>query len=438
MTLLKTVGGASLALALATGLGTAAQADDLAEFYKDKRIQVIIGSGPGGGYDTYARMMARHMGQYIPGNPDFIAKNMDGAGSIIATNFVYNVAPQDGTVIGAIQRNAPIVQIMGQKGPKFEAVKVNWLGSFNNEVGIIAVAERSGITKFEDLFEKQVPFGATGPNDTEFYPALVNNTIGTKIKLIKGYPSTPPAHLAMERGEIDGISQSWASFQKQSQLYKDGKMVLLAQVSLTPLPELKAKGVPMLSDFIDKGTLQGDYTRDEVESIFRLLMATKTMGRPYMLGPDVPKDRVEALRTAFNKTAEDKGFLAEADKQGRDVTLVTGKEIQDIVEKMASAPKEVLAKVEDATKFQGIIEEVKIELARHKGPVTKTERGGRKIFIKHDGKEVSAKVSGSRTKVTLDGKDAKRGAIKEGMTCEFVYPNAGAEAKEVNCTAGQS
>lgn len=410
-------------------------ADPIADFYKGKRLTVIVGSGPGGGYDVYARMMSRHMGQYIPGKPRFIVKNMDGAGSIIAANYVYGVASQNGTFIGALQRNAPIVQIMGQKGPRFEAVKFNWLGSFNNEVGIIAVAKRTGITSLNQLFEKEVVFGTTGPNDTEFYPALLNNTIGTRFKLIKGYPSTPPAHLAMERGEIDGISQSWASFQQQSQLYKAGQMNLLAQVSLKGLPELDKMGVPLVQSFVTKERLRPGFSMDEVQVIYRLLLATKTMGRPYALGPGVPKGRVAALRTAYNKTAEDKGFLGEANKLGRDVSLVTGEEIQDIVSKMAAASKETLAKMEKVTQFTGPTEVVKVSLPKHTGKITRTVKGGRSLYIMHGGKEVMAKVSGSRTKITVDGKAAKRGNVKVGMTCTFTYPGPGKEATNVDCKA---
>ncbi len=425
-----------LALAVAgmvSGVAGMAQADPIADFYKGKRIQVIIGSGPGGGYDVYARMMTRHMGQYIPGKPSFLSKNMVGAGSIVAANFVYNVAPQNGTVIAAIQRNAAIVQIMGQSGPKFEAVKFNWLGSFNNEVGIIAVAKRTGITSLKQLYDKTVVFGSTGPNDTEFYPALLSNTLGTKIKLIKGYPATPQVHLAMERGEVDAISQSWASFSAQSQLYRQGQINLLAQVTLKGIPELDKMGVPLIQSFVTADRLVPGYTKDEVDTIYRLLLATKVMGRPFALGPRVPKERVAALRAAFDKTTADKGFLAEADKLGRDVSLVTGQEIQDIVEKMAAASKETLAKMETVSQFRGQAERAKVELAKHTGKVTAVKGGGRSVVINYQGKDVTAQVSGSRTKVTVNGKAAERKDVKVGMTCTFTYPAPGQEAKNVDC-----
>jgi tripartite-type tricarboxylate transporter receptor subunit TctC len=420
-------------LAMTSGFALAAHADAISDFYKGKDIVVYVGSGPGGGYDTYARMMGRHMGRHIPSNPNFIVKNMDGAGSIIAANYVYNVAPQDGTVIAALQRNAPIVQIMGQKGPKFEATKFNWLGSFNNEVGIIAVAKRTGVKKFEDLYGKEVLFGSTGPNDTEFYPALIANTLAAKVRLIKGYPSTPPTHLAMERGEVDAISQSWASFTHQSNLYSKGEMVLLAQLSLKPLPELKAKGVPLLMDLVDEKHLQPGYTKEQVQTLYRLLMATKTMGRPFALGPKVPADKVKVLRTAFNKTTEDKKFVDEANKQSRDLSLVTGDEIQDIVEKMASAPKEVLEKLEYVSQWHGPVKTAKVEIPKHTGKITKIEKGGRKITVDAEGKKVSAKISGSRTKIKVGGKAAKRSAFKEGMTCSISLPPGSKEATAVDC-----
>ena len=420
-------------LAMTSGFALSAHADAISDFYKGKDIVVYVGSGPGGGYDTYARMMGRHMGRHIPSNPNFIVKNMDGAGSIIAANYVYNVAPQDGTVIASLQRNAPIVQIMGQKGPKFEATKLNWLGSFNNEVGIIAVSKRAGIKKFEDMYGKEVLFGSTGPNDTEFYPALIANTLAAKIRLIKGYPSTPPTHLAMERGEVDGISQSWASFAHQSNLYAKGEMVLLAQLSLKPLPELKAKGVPLLMDLVDENRLQPGYTKDQVRTLFRLLMATKTMGRPFALGPKVPADKVKVLRNAFNKTTEDKKFVEEANKQGRDLSLVTGDEIQDIVEKMASAPKDVLKKLEYVSQWNGPVKTAKVEIPKHTGKITKIEKGGRKITVDAGGKKVAAKISGSRTKIKVGGKNAKRSAFKEGMTCAISLPPGSKEATVVDC-----
>lgn len=424
------------ALAVTGGLApVSASADALADFYKGKRIQIIVGSGPGGGYDTYARLLTRHMGRHIPGNPGFLVKNMEGAGSIVATNFVANVAPKDGTVIAGIQRNAAMVEIMGQKGPQFKAGELNWLGSLANEAGACAIAKRTGIQSFDDVFKRVFVMGATGPNDTEINPALMNNTLGSKFKLIKGYPSTPPVHLAIARGEVDGICQSWASLSEQGAPgLKSGELIPIVQLSLKPVPELSAKGVPLIFDYIKEGNLAPGMTVDEVQNYFRLMMGVRVMGRPFAMAPGVPEDRVKAMRAAFVATAEDEKFKAEAAKQRRDVELVTGEEIQEIVAGMAKTPKDQLAKLDDLLKFKGVTETAKVELPTHTGKVTKVDGGGRTIAIDANGKEVSTGVSGSRTKVFIAGKADKRDSIMVGMTCTIELPMEGAkEATKVDC-----
>ena len=413
---------------------TPAAADPIADFYKGKRMHMLVGSSPGGGYDTYARLITRHMGRYIPGHPRWIVKNMPGAGGIIVTNFLANVAPQDGSVIAMIQRNLALVQIMGAKGPRFKAQKLNWIGSLANEAGVCALDKRTGVTSFEEMFTKSVTMGGTGPNDLEIQPAMMNNLLGTRFQLVKGYPSTPPVHLAIQRGEIDGVCQSWSSFKViAGKYYTDGNMIPIIQHGLKPHPELTKLGVPMTRDFITKDRVQPGFTVGQVRRLFSLLYAAKTMGRPFAMGPGVPAARVKAIRTAFNAVAKDPKFLADAKKQRREVELVTGEEIQEIVNKMAATPKADLKLLEEVQKYKGKAKFVKIKMAKHTGKVTATKRGGRRIFISYKGKEVKAKVSGSRTKVTINGKKAKRKAIKVGMTCTFTYPGAGQEAKRVDC-----
>ena len=436
---LRYVSGFSAAVALGFATATVgpsapAKADAIADFYKGKRMEMLVGSSPGGGYDTYARLVTRHLGRFIPGNPGWVVRNMPGAGGVIVTNFLANVAPQDGTAIAMIQRNLALVQIMGQKGPKFKARELNWIGSLANEAGVCALDKRTGITSFEELFTKPVNMGGTGPNDLEIQPAMLNNTLGTKFQLVRGYPSTPPVHLAIQRGEIDGVCQSWSSFKAISgPYYRDGNMVPIIQHGLKPHPELAKLGVPMVFDFITPERVTGGLTTDQVKGLFTLVYAAKTMGRPFTMGPGVPAERVKAIRTAFNTMAEDSKFLADAKKQRREVDLVTGDEIQEIVDGMAKTPKSDLALLEGIQEYKGVAKMAKIELAKHTGKVTKTEKGNRRIFIMHDGKEVMAKVSGSRTEVTVAGKGSKRGAVKVGMTCTFTYPAPGDEATNIDC-----
>jgi tripartite-type tricarboxylate transporter receptor subunit TctC len=427
----------ALALAGAFGLASGATpvaADPIKDFYKGKRMKMIVGSSPGGGYATYARLIVRHLTRYIPGNPRIIVQNMDGAASVVAANFIVNVAPQDGTIIVGLQRNVALFQIMGNKGPRFKAQELNWLGSLANEAGVCVVDKRTGIKKFEELFTKPVEMAGFGANDSELQPALFNNTLGTKFLIVKGYPSSNAGNLSLQRGETNGLCQSWSSFQAiAGSYYKSGNVYPVVQMSLKPHPELVKMGVPMIFDFITKDRVQPGLTTDEVRSHFTLLFAAKAMGRPFALAPKVPKARVAALRKAFNAMAVDKKFLKDALKQKREVNLVTGLQIQEIVNKMAATPKSVLDKLDGLMKYRGKARIVKVAMAKHTGKVTKTKKGGRRIFIMYKGKEVKAKVSGSRTKVTVNGKKVKRKAVKVGMTCTFTYPGPGDEAKKIDC-----
>ena len=428
----------ALAFGIAGLLGAmtpaAVSADAVADFYKDKRIKIVQGSAPGGGYDTYARTLARHLPKHIPGHPRILVQNMPGAGGIVAANYIYNVAPQDGTVIGGLNRASPMAQIMGHSGPRFDSQKFHWLGSVTNEAGVLAVMKSSGVTKLEDIFTKTAIMGSSGPSDTLFFPAIINNVLGGKFRLVVGYPSTTMVHLAMARNEVHGLSQSWSSFKiPHVKELKAGKVAVLAQLSLKPHPELTKMGVPMIFDVVDKKHLQPGFTVKEAKNLFGLILTAKAMGRPYAFGPKVPKDKVKAMRKAFMATVTGPAFIKDARTQGRDVSPITGEEIQQMIATLVNTPKATIKRLEGLMQYKGKVREVKIALAKHTGKVTATKRGGRRIFIDYKGKNVKAKVSGSRTKVTINGKKDKRKNIKVGMTCTFLYPSAGSEAKRVDC-----
>lgn len=409
-------------------------ADSVEQFYKGKRLRMIIGSGAGGGYDTYARLVARHLGKHIPGNPSIISQNMEGAGSIVATNYMVNVAPKDGTVIGGLQRSAALVQIMGQPGPKYKADELVWLGSLAKEAAVCAVATRTGVKSLDDVFTREFAMGSTGANQTEFHPALFNNLLGAKFKLIRGYPSSSNVNLAIERGEVDGICQSWASLKELSgDLLKTGAIKPLVQVSLQPDPEMQKLGVPMLSKFLTPERVAKGQTLQDVKTFFNLTLAPGVMGRPFAIAPGVPAERAKALRTAFVAMTRDAEFLAEAKRLRRDIELVTGDEIQAIIAELARTPKDKLAELDDHLKFKGATLEAKVEVLRHTGTVLESKRSGRQIVIDYKGKKTAASISGSQTKVMIDGKAAKRGAVKAGMTCTFVYFGPGTQAEELSC-----
>lgn len=424
---------AALCGLIATG---PASADAVSDFYKGKRIQLLVGSGPGGGYDVYSRMLSRHMGRFIPGNPGFTVRNMEGAGSIVMSNFVFNVAPKDGSVMAGMQRNVAMAEIMGQPGPKFKSTELNWLGSLADEPGACGIATRTGIKSFEEVFTRTFIMGGTGPNDTEINPALLNNALGAKFRLIKGYPSTPPIHLAIERGEVDGICQSWASLSEQGgPSMKAGTFKPVVQLTIKPVPELTKLGIPTIFEVIKSGKHLGEgVTQEEATAYFNMLMGVRVMGRPFAVAAGVPADRVKALRAAFVATAKDPKFQAEAKKLKRDVDLVTGEEIQAIVEKMAATPKPVLAKLDDMLKFKGPTQTAKVEMPTFTGKIAKVIEGGRKIAVSVKGKEMTTNISGSRTKVSVGGKPGTRDSFKEGMECTVALPSEGAkEAAKVDC-----
>jgi tripartite-type tricarboxylate transporter receptor subunit TctC len=409
------------------------QADAISDFYKKSRMRIVVGSTSGGGYDSYARTLARHLGRNIPGNPSVLVQNRPGAGGVVATNYISNVAPQDGTHIGAVQRTVPMDQIMGFKGPQFDPIKMHWLGSVTNEAGVISVTKRAKAHKLEDVFHTEVIAGSTGPSDSEIYPALLNNVMGAKFKLIAGYPGSAEIHLALQRGELEGYSQSWSSFKIQAGPALKEKYVPLVQISLKPLDEMTKMGVPMIMDFVDRKHVLPQYSVEDAKTWWKLMLTAKAMGRPYVVGPKVSAERVKVLRKAFMDTMKDPKFLADAEKQRRDVSPISGVEVQEMIAELAKAPKATMEKVKELIKYKGKMEKVVIKMAKHTGKVTATKGGGREISINYKGKDVSAKVSGSRTKVTVGGKKAGRKAIKVGMTCTFTYTAPGMEAKNIDC-----
>lgn len=415
----------------ALGLSSPCSADDIADFYKTTRMTMVIGAAPGGGYDFYSRLLVRHIVKYIPGNPSMISQNMPGAASIRAANYTYNVAKQDGSIIAALNRTAAFAQIFGQKGAQFDPVKFQWLGSLNIEAGILRVRADSGVKTIADARQKSIILGATAPNaDSSNYPALLNNTLGTKFRLVFGYPSGPAIDLAIERGEVQGQTDSTSSMLARWPEWRT-QFHLPAQLSLTKHPALP--DVPLILDFIKEGNVAPGVDVKEAETFWRIMLAQQVMGRPFVLGPEVPKDRVAALRAAFQKMLSDKDFLADAKRQRRQILPASGEEVQKIIVEVAGAPKATIAKLTETLKYRGKMEKAKITFVKDTGPVVATAKGGRVITIEKGGKKLKARVSGRNTKVTIGGKKAKRSAIKAGMTCTLVYPGPGQQAKEVNC-----
>lgn len=409
--------------ALIFGAGTAAKADAVSDFYKNKRMQLIVGGAPGGGYDSYSRQLARYLPKYIPGKPDMIVQNMQGAGSIRAANFIYNVAAKDGSVIGSVQRTIPILPLYGKSGLQYDPNKFNWLGSLNNEVSVCVSRKDSGISTIQQAMQKELIIGGSGANDTENFPAVLNNLLGTKFKIVSGYKG-PAIALAMERNEVQGrCGWSWTSLKNQhGEWLKSGAINILVQLSVEKSDEIKAPFVMDLAKTEDQ--------RDVLELVF----APQAFGRPFVAPPGVPADRVAALRASFALSAKDPELARDLAKQHFDVQLVSGERMQSLIAKLLKTPQAVIATAADAMKYKGKRLKAKIVEIKDAVTITKVIKKGRKLEMKlSDGKMVESPMSRSRSKVTIAGKKAKRGDLKAGMNCSVTYPARGLEVSRIDC-----
>ena len=330
-------------LAAAVLLAPCAYAQNPSDFYKGKTVELYIGYSVGGGYDIYARLLAKHMGKHIPGNPNVVPKNMEGAGSLRLANWLYNVAPKDGTAFGIIGRGTGFDPLLGRgRGAQFDATKYNWIGSANDEVSVCVAWHSTGIRRFEELMTKELTVGGTGAAaDTDQFPRIMNAMLGTKMKIVTGYPGGNDVGLAMERGEVNGrCGWSWSSVKATHQKWLDEKKInVLIQLALEKHPDLP--DVPLITDLA---------TTDEQRAIFKLIFARQVMGRPFLAPPGLPRERVAALRKGFLDTMKDKDFLADAEKAQLEITPVAGEDIQRLVSETHETPAEIAKKAGDLLK----------------------------------------------------------------------------------------
>jgi tripartite-type tricarboxylate transporter receptor subunit TctC len=321
-----------------------ASAQSAADFYKGKTVQIVVGFGVGGGYDLYARALGRYLGKHLPGHPNVVVQNMEGAGSVRAANFVYAGSPQDGTVIAAVNQNMPMYQMLGGAGAKFEAAGMQWLGSMTNSNGLVYTWHTSGIKTLDDAKQKEVPMGAVGAaSDSVIFPNLINEMVGTKFKPISGYAGSAQIHLAMERGEVMGRGgNSWASVQTANMSWiKENKINILVQVGFEKEPDLPQ--VPLLLDLVND---------EERKSVIRVVSLPTALGYGHWVAPGVPKDRVAALRAAYAATMKDPEFLAETQKTGMVVRAQAGETLDGLVRQVTTAPKAVLDRTAQILKWK--------------------------------------------------------------------------------------
>lgn len=311
----------------------AAKPDPAVEaFYKGKTVTIIAAGSAGGGQDTYARLLARHLGKYIPGNPTVIVQNMPEAGGMVAMNHLYNAAAKDGTVIGIVTRGAPQDQLIQTEGVQYDSAKFNWIGNMNEEVAVCVARSDSGVTKFDDLLAKPLRVGGTAPTqDSDMFPAFFNAVLGTKLDLITGYPGSAEIALAVDRGELQGMCGfQWSSMKKlRPSWFKEGFAKILFQIA--PKKHQELQDVPLLTDFVKD---------EKTKSLLNTLLARQIMGRPFVAPPGVPAERVQALRKAFMDTVKDPQLLQEAEKTQTEVIPTDGEELQKIVENVMKTPKD--------------------------------------------------------------------------------------------------
>ncbi|HEY4407218.1 MAG TPA: tripartite tricarboxylate transporter substrate-binding protein [Xanthobacteraceae bacterium] len=330
----------ALGMVAATGglapAGMAAHAaDPVADFYSGKTVQLVIGYAPGGGYDIYARSLARHMARHIPGNPTIVVQNMPGAGSIKAANYLYNIAPKDGTSFGGFSRGAFLDPLLGRaEGVQYVAAKYGWLGSISNEVGVCAFRADSGVATWQDMRTKSYVIGSTGAGaDSDVFPIVLRKMFGLPMKVVTGYHSAADVVLAITRKEVDGrCGWSWSSLMAWNKdMYQSKAIKVALQLASQKLAELP--DTPSIVEVAREGDQQ---------AALKLILSRQMIARPYVAPPGIPPERLNALRAAFDATMKDPDFLAEAQRQDLEVRPLSGIEAAALINEIYASPPAVV------------------------------------------------------------------------------------------------
>jgi tripartite-type tricarboxylate transporter receptor subunit TctC len=335
----KTVAG----LAAGLLLGSIAAVAGVEDFYKGRTVSLIIGYSVGGGYDAYARLLARYIGNHIPGNPSIVPEQMAGAGSLRAANYIYSVAPKDGSMFGTFSRSMGISPLVDKA--EFDSRKFTWLGSVTDDTTICVTGAASPVKNWDDFLNKPSNFGGEGAgSDPDIWTLLYKNVFGAKVRLVSGYPGTNDVTLAMERGEVDGLcGLSWSTIKTEHPQWLAGHSVnLIVQAGLKKEPNISS--VPLATDLVK--------TPEQLQ-IIKLLLVSQAMARPFAAPPDIPADRKAALLSAFDGTMKDNDFLAEAKKLNFDVRPVSAAMIDAMLAEVYTTPKDIIARAAKAISSEG-------------------------------------------------------------------------------------
>lgn len=429
------IGKRVLCTALVTTLGAGfaaapALADATADFFKSKRLKLLISSSPGGGYDTYARLVARHIVKHIPGKPSLIPTNMPGAGGVRMANFMYHKAPRDGSHFGHVQRGVPFEPLLGNKKANFDALKFTWLGSLNESIAVMFVRSDVPINSIEEAKTKSFVLG-DGGGDSQVFGVITNNVIGTRFKIISSYPGSSEARLAVMRGELQGMSAlSYASLNTQAPTWlPEKKIKILVQFGLRKHPKLDPK-IPLILDLA-----KNKDDRAVLETVF----ARQKMARPFFAPPEVPADRAKALRTALMTTTKDKKFLEHIKKRRLEINAIPHTEVKAIINRIYGLPKPLIERTRAALKERPFVSKAK--LLKVKTADWKLEKKGKRsyiVFKDGKGEQLKLRIHGRRTRGKIAGQKV-RGAkavlkvLKPGMNCEIRYVGKGGNAVRLNC-----
>lgn len=313
-----------------------ARAQTAEEFYRNKRLDLIVATTPGGGVDSIARIFARAMPRYLPGNPSITVRNMPGGGGIEGANYIYNVAPKDGTAFGMMLQGVAFLPLFGEKQARYDATKFTWIGNANSEIGIFYVWHTSPVRSVRDLKDREVPAAATdGGSATAFNYRILNNLVGTKLKIITGYPGSNESFLALERGEVEGFFSVWSTLKGRGNLIRDGLVRPIVLVAMAKIPDLPE--TPAAAELV-----QSAADRDVLE----LAVAPTVLSRPFVAPPGVPLERAKALQAAFLAAATDKSLQEEIAKAGVEVSkFQSGDEALAMLQHFYQAPSAAVARV---------------------------------------------------------------------------------------------
>jgi tripartite-type tricarboxylate transporter receptor subunit TctC len=314
-----------------------------ADYYAGKTIELLVGAPPGGGYDIYARAVGKHLGRHIPGNPTIVVKNMPGAGSAKAAQFISTMAPKDGTAIAGIMPGAIMGPLLDERAEAlFDPTKVLYVGTANSGTRVCVTLKDSPIKTFDDALTQKAKFGGVSVNDsTQEYGYLHKKTSGAQYDVVSGYRGTPDIALAIERGELDGVcGWDWSSFKSQKPDWlRDNKVNVLLQVSLEPHAELTRMGVPSVWNYVKN---------EDDRKVVELVISQTVFHRSYIAPPGTPAAQLDTLRTAFDATMIDKAFLEDAEKLRVDIAPLSGAKVQDLVAKLYTTPKDVVERAKKA------------------------------------------------------------------------------------------